>query len=61
MGHGSLMFNQVNQYDIFVSNGSQVSLSEITITLEGLTITGLGTVTLPEGYALIDGAVTKSN
>ena len=61
VGHGSLMFNQVNQYDIFVSNGSQVSLSEITTSLEGLTITGLGTVTLPEGYALIDGAVTKSN
>ena len=61
VGHGSLMFDQVNKYDIFVSNGSQVSLSEITTTLEGLTITGLGTVTLPEGYALIDGAVTKSN
>ena len=61
VGHGSLMFDQVNQYDIFVSNGSQVSLSEITTTLEGLTIAGLGTVTLPEGYALIDGAVTKSN
>ena len=61
VGHGSLMFGRVNQYDICVYNGSQVSLSEITTTLEGLTITGLGTVTLPEGYALIDGAVTKSN
>ena len=61
VGHGSLMFGQVNKYDICVYNGSQVSLSEITTTLEGLTITGLGTVTLPEGYALIDGVVTKSN
>ena len=61
VGHGSLTFGRVNKYDICVYNGSQVSLSEITTTLEGLTITGLGTVTLPEGYELIDGTVTKSN
>ena len=61
VGHGTLEFGQVNNYNISVSTNSQVSLNEITTDLEGLTITGLGPVTLPEGYALIDGAVTKSN
>ena len=61
VGHGTLEFGQVNNYNISVRTNSQVSLNEITTDLEGLTITGLGTVTLPEGYALIDGAVTKSN
>ncbi|MBO5223690.1 MAG: hypothetical protein J6C23_04170, partial [Clostridia bacterium] len=61
VGHGTLEFGQVNNYNISVRTNSQVSLNEITTDLEGLTITGSGTVTLPEGYALIDGAVTKSN
>ena len=61
VGHGTLEFGQVNNYNISVSTNSQVSLSEITTDLEGLTITGLGTVMLPEGYELIDGTVTKSN
>ena len=61
VGHGTLEFGQVNNYNISVRTNSQVSLNEVTTDLEGLTITGLGTVTLPEGYALIDGAVTKSN
>ena len=61
VGHGTLEFSQVNNYNISVRTNSQVSLNEITTDLEGLTITGSGTITLPEGYALIDGAVTKSN
>lgn len=61
VGHGTLEFGQVNNYNISVRTNSQVSLNEITTDLEGLTITGSGTITLPAGYSIINDVITKND